>query len=130
MTSTTTLPSEAELEILRALWQESPATVGEVHGRLPRGDRVGYNTVGKLLQIMVRKGFVACDASARAHRYRPLVERAQTQRRLVNDLAERAFGGSASALALHALRDQALDASELASLRALLAELAEDDDLT
>lgn len=117
------LPSDGELEILRVLWRIGPATVREVHEHLPRNDEIGYNTVGKLLQIMLGKGLVSRDAAARAHVFQPLVTRDGTQRRLVDDLAGRAYGGSAAMLALHALKEGDLTEAEIAELRALLAEL-------
>ena len=117
------IPSDGELQILRVLWRRGPATVKQVHDRLPRAREIGYNTVGKLLQIMVRKGVVACDSSARAHVFHALVGQDETQRRLVQDLADRAFGGSAAALALHALSEKELTEAEVAELMTLLAEL-------
>lgn len=121
-----TLPSDAELEILRVLWKTGPATVKQVYERLPRRDEIVYNTVGKFLRIMEEKGLVACDDNARAHVFRPLVEREATRGRLVRDLADRAFGGSATSLALHALGDEDLSEPELRELRALLAKLEAD----
>lgn len=118
-----TLPSDAELEILRVLWKTGPATVKQVYERLPRRDEIVYNTVGKLLHIMEEKGLVACDDSARAHVFRPLIERESTRRKLIRDLADRAFGGSAASLALHALGGEELSEAELQELRALLAKL-------
>lgn len=120
------LPSDAELEILRVLWKIGPATVKQVYERLPRHDEIVYNTVGKLLRIMEEKGLVACDDSARAHVFRPLVEREATRSKLVRDLANRAFGGSATALALHALGGREVDEEELRELSALLEKLERD----
>lgn len=122
----TSLPSDAELEILRVLWKVGPATVRQVHERLSRRKDVVYNTVGKLLRIMEGKGFVACDVTDRAHVFRPLIERATTRSDFVRDLADRAFGGSTAALALHALGHESLSAAERAELRTLLRELETD----
>lgn len=120
-----TLPSDAELEILRVLWTTGPATVRDVYSRLPRRDDVVYNTVGKLLRIMEEKGLVACDDSARAHVFRPLVRRERVCSDLVRDLAKRAFGGSEAALVLHALGDGSLTEEDATRLRELLVELDE-----
>ena len=65
----TARPTNAELELLRVLWQRGPSTVREVHEALPLADRVGYTTVLKLLQIMTEKGLVTRDVSARTHVY-------------------------------------------------------------
>ena len=117
------LPSDGELEILRVLWRVGPATVKGVHEQLPRRTEIGYNTVGKLLGIMERKGFVVRDETSRAHVFRHLIDREETQRSFVRDLADRAFGGSPAVLALRALGEEAPTSAELAELRAILADL-------
>jgi len=48
-------PTNAELEILRVLWQRGASTVRDVHESLDHARPVGYATVLKLLQIMVEK---------------------------------------------------------------------------
>lgn len=116
------LPTDGELEILRVLWRLGPATVRQVHDRLPRGGEVSYNTVGKLLQIMEGKGLVVRDTGSRAHVFLARAEREETQEGLIEDLARRAFGGSAAALALRALKDEELSLEDIRELKALLAE--------
>lgn len=116
------LPSEAELAILRVLWDRGPATVRDVHDAL-RARRTGYTTVLKLLQIMHAKKLVSRDDSARSHVYSAAVPQERTERRLVTDLAERAFGGSAYRLALHALEATPASEEELTEIRDLLDRL-------
>lgn len=111
-------PTDAELAILRVLWEGGASAVRAVHERLGRG--TGYTTVLKLLQIMHGKGLVERDESSRVHVYAATVGRAETERRLVRDLAERAFGGSAARLALRALGDGSASAEELEAIRSLL----------
>src|SRR5206468_6638814 len=84
-----TQPTNAELEILRVLWQRGPSTVRHVHESVDHGKPVGYTTVLKLLQIMVEKGLVRRDASARSHVYAAVASQGATQRRLVRDLVRR-----------------------------------------
>jgi BlaI family transcriptional regulator, penicillinase repressor len=98
-------PTDAELEILRALWELGPATVRQVHGALSRTRDTGYTTTLKLMQIMADKGLVTRNESARTHVYDARVSQEHTQRQLVNDLVERAFGGSAAELVLRALSE-------------------------
>ena len=111
-------PTDAELAILRVLWERGPSTVRQVAGAL--GREAGYTTVLKLLQIMTDKGLVRRDASERTHVYRPSSTEDQTQRQLVSDLLERAFGGSASKLVLQALAASKATPEELAEIRKLL----------
>lgn len=116
-------PTNAELAILRVLWDRGPSTVREVHESLDRTHRVGYTTVLKLLQIMDDKRLVTRDASERSHVYAAAVSEASTQRRLVADLAERAFGGSSLALVMQALSVTRASPGELRRIRELLDEL-------
>jgi len=116
-------PTDAELQILRVLWQRGPSTVRGVLEGLERGRSIGYTTVLKLLQIMAEKGLVSRDESQRAHLYAPRIPREETQRQLVGDLLERAFGGSAERLVMQALASRKASPEELARIRKLLDEL-------
>ena len=76
-------PTEAELTILRVLWEGGPATVREIHKVLSAERPTGYTTVLKLLQIMTEKGLVERDESRRPQVYRPAYSQQQTQRQLL-----------------------------------------------
>ena len=115
-------PTDAELEILGVLWRRGPSTVRHVQDDLARGRTVGYTTVLKLLQIMAEKGLVKRDESERAHVYAARAYAGQTQRRLVGDLLDRAFGGSAARLVQQALSSKT-SAEELSRIRAYLDQL-------
>src|SRR5262245_32216333 len=91
-------PTPAELDILRVLWERGPSTVREVQEQLERDKPTGYTTVLKLLQIMTEKGLTEREEASRAHVYAARIPQSQTQRMLVRDLVDRAFGGSASQL--------------------------------
>lgn len=121
--TTTPRPTPAELSILRVLWEQGPSTVREVHTLLERERPTGYTTVLKLLQIMTEKGLVRRDEAARAHVYAASVPEEQTQRHLVRDLLDRAFGGSATKLVMHALSARKASPAELARIRELLDRL-------
>ena len=116
-------PTPAELEILRSLWQHGPSTVRDVQERLELERPTGYTTVLKLLQIMTDKGLVRRDESARAHVYAATIPEEATQKQLVRDLVDRAFGGSASQLVLHALAARETSRQDLARIRELLDQI-------
>jgi len=116
----TSQPTNAELEILSVLWDRGPSTVRQVQEAL-RGDPPrGYTTVLKLMQIMAEKGLVGRNESDRAHVYRAAISQESTRRRLIDDLAERAFGGSALKLALQALSTTPASVEELEKIRQLI----------
>src|SRR5215216_6448209 len=93
-------PTDSELSILRVLWERGPSTVRDVHEQLNRTAPTGYTTVLKLLQIMTEKGLVVRDEANRAHIYESAYGEQKTQRQLLSDLADRAFGGSATKLVM------------------------------
>src|SRR5687768_17386933 len=115
-------PTEGELEILRVLWRRGPSTVRDVHTELDRERATGYTTVLKLLQIMTEKGLVVRNEAERAHVYRAVASEEQSQRRLVRDLLDRAFDGSARQLVLQALTAKPANPEDLAEIRRLLDE--------
>ena len=115
-------PTDAELAILRVLWAIGPATVRQIHQHLGRKN-ARYTTTLKFLQIMTEKGLVVRDESSRSHVYRPALSESRTQKRLVHDLLDRAFGGSMHKLVLHALSARPASAEELEKIRKLLDEL-------
>lgn len=116
-------PTEAELAILRVLWERGPSTVREVQESLYEERGTGYTTALKLLQIMTEKGLVHRDESLRTHVYEAAVSEDHTQRQLVRDLLDRAFGGSAQKMVMQALSARRASPAELAQIRKLLDEL-------
>ena len=56
-----------------------------------------------MLQIMTEKGLVDRDERVRPQIYRAKASQEQTQRQLLRDLIQRAYGGSVKALVMQAL---------------------------
>ena len=118
-------PTDAELAILRVLWERGPATVRQVHEALADTRETGYTTTLKLMQIMADKGLVKRNESARTHVYAPVATETQTQRQLVKDLVDRAFAGSAAALVMQALNAEGATPDELREIRKLIDDYRE-----
>lgn len=113
-------PTDAELAILNVLWERGPSTVRDVHEALSSVQATGYTTVLKLLQIMTEKGLVVRDETQRAHIYEARHSEQKTQRQLLADLVDRAFGGSPAKLVMQALSGRKATAEEMSALRELL----------
>lgn len=111
-------PTDAELAILRVLWNRGPSTVRDVAVAMEREG--AYTTVLKLLQIMAEKGLVRRDETTRTHVYEAAYSEDDTQRQLVGDLLNRVFDGAAGKLVLRALEDGKVTPDELAEIRRLL----------
>lgn len=113
-------PTEAELQLLRVLWERGPSTVREIHEAGGDEKETGYTTTLKILQKMADKGLVERDESARSHIYHAAIKAEQTQRQLVRDLLQKAFGGNPGQLVMQALSERKASKQELADIRRLL----------
>ena len=116
-------PTEAELAILRVVWELGKASVRQVQDRLATERGTGYTTTLKLMQIMLEKGLLKRDDSAHAHIYEAAVSRGKTQRQILGEMLEQVFDGSAQQLVMQALSAKKSTAAELAEIRKLLDEL-------
>ena len=95
---TSSQPTEVELQILGVLWDAGPSTVRQVHLSLADQRDTGYSTTLKMMQVMLEKGLLRRDESVRPQMYRAAKSRKRTQLRMLDDLTQRAFRGSAKRL--------------------------------
>jgi len=116
-------PTEAELAILRVLWQQGPSTVRQVQEAIQDERGTGYTTTLKLMQIMLEKGLLKRDDSSHAHVYQAVVSRRRTQKQLVAELLDKVFEGSARQLVVQALSATKSTPEELAEIRKLIDEI-------
>lgn len=114
-------PTDAELALLRVLWEQGPSTVRQVHEAQLRERDSAYTSVLKMLQVMLEKGLVTRDDSERSHVYAAARDRASTQKGLLRDLLDKAFGGSAKELVMAALEEERLDPRSKSKVKELLA---------
>lgn len=114
-------PTPAELEVLQIIWQRGPSTVREVMTLLNRHRPRAYTSVMSLLNVMAEKRLLVQQAKGRAFVYSAKVSQNRTQSRMLTDLLDRAFNGSASALVTHLLAQDQLDSSELDEIRETIA---------
>ena len=113
-------PTELELEILKVLWSAGPSPVRGVRDGLAVSRKLAYTSVMTIMNIMVDKGYLARVKQGPSYVYRPRVGQRATTRRMLKDLMDRAFDGSAAAVMVNLLESDALDADELRHLRDLI----------
>lgn len=118
-------PTPAELQALRILWTRGPSTVRQVHEVLYAGSETAYTTTLKLLQNLHGKGLVRRDERQRQHIYQATVREDDTLQGVLRGLIDRAFEGSAAALAMHALEAKPAPAAELAELKEMIRRMEE-----
>ena len=120
MATTHVRPTKLELTILRVLWDQGPRSVRDILNILNDTKPTGYTTVLKMLQIMTDKGLVERDETVRPQIYRARRSQEQTQRQLLSDLVQRAYGGSVKSLVMHALATKKSSPQDLAAIEKLL----------
>ena len=120
-------PTDAELAILRVLWERGPSTVRQVYEVAAAHRELAYTTTLKLLQIMTEKGLVTRQEQERTHIYQAAHAEGAMQKKLVNDLLDRAFSGSTAKLVMQVLATKAASADELREIQALITSYAEKE---
>jgi BlaI family penicillinase repressor len=113
-------PTDGELEILQALWEEGPAELGTVCAALRRHRPVATTTVATMLKVMLAKKLVKRSSGERAYLWSARVSRQAAASGLLGKLLDRLFHGSAGRLVAHLLEDGQLSDRDRAEIRRLL----------
>ena len=116
-------PTEVELQILRILWERRRSTARQIHNRLAEDRDTNYSTTVKMLSVMLEKGLVKRDETVRPQVFWPAATQQRTQQRMLKDLIQKVYDGSAGSLVLQALASQKASPKELAEIRQSLDEL-------
>lgn len=115
--------TEVELQILGVLWELGPSPVRHIHARLEADKGTNYSTTVKMLSVMLHKGLVTRTENERPHIYRAKVSRKIAGKRMMKDLIDKVYQGSALSLVLQALTSESPTPDEIAEVRRLLDEM-------
>ena len=115
-------PTDAELEILQALWEQQPCTIKAVHEQINAArdtdNKVGYTTISKQIERMTNKGGVLQrEKVGSKYLYTALPKEEDVQQQLSDRLLKTAYKGSAVKLAMHALGQNKASMEELEALQ-------------
>jgi len=120
--------TDAELDVLRGLWEDGPAPIRALADRLyPGGGTSEYATVQKLLERLEDKGHVTHRSEGRQNVFSARVQREDLVARRLRDTAEQLCGGSLTPLLTHLVSAGRLSRDELRELRRLVDGLARRD---
>ena len=120
-------PTDLELQILKILWRESPLPVREVRQALAdEGRDIAHTSVITTLNIMVRKRHLKRTKRRNGFLFQPRVTREEVSRRILGDIVDRVFDGSASAVMLSLLQTSDIKPDELSELRRLIGRIAKE----
>jgi predicted transcriptional regulator len=113
-------PTELELRMLKVLWEESPLTARQIREALAaRGRGLAHTSVITTLQKMVAKRQVKQldPVEGKALRFAPQMTERDVSERMLGDLIDRVFDGSAEAVMLSLFDVSDLDNDSLKRLR-------------
>ncbi|MEO8258345.1 MAG: BlaI/MecI/CopY family transcriptional regulator [Acidobacteriota bacterium] len=118
--------TDAELRVMRVLWDRQRATVAAVVDGLAGTPTPAYNTVLTILGILERKGYVTHEKDGRAFVYLPLVGRSEARQSALSQVLKRFFDDSPRLLVLDLLGHERTDADELRRVRELIEQAPPD----
>jgi predicted transcriptional regulator len=112
--------TDGELRIMRVLWENDAATVGEVVRQIDDSPKPAYNTVLTMLRILEQKGYAEHEQQGRAFLFRPLVGRREAQQSALSYVLQRFFDNSPEQLVLNLLGRDDMNPAELRRVRAMI----------
>ena len=115
--------SDAELQVLQALWDKSPMGAAELADQVGPANGWSLATVKTLLSRLLAKGAIAAEAEGRRFNYRPAIKRDAVAGKQAGNLVERLFGGRVSPLVAQLAEQRDLDPEDIAELEALIKRL-------
>src|ERR1700728_1617478 len=116
--------TEAELRIMRILWERGESLVSELVAAMPESTPLAYTSVLTTVRILEQKGYVRHRQEGRAFVYRPSVAEHEASRSEVRNVLNRFFGNSREQLVLSLLGDDEISADELQRLKEAIRETA------
>lgn len=112
--------SNAQLEIMNAVWDLGEASVSDVLEVLTKQHSIARNTVQTVMTRLAEKGWLKYRRQGRAFLFKAAVPRDSTLRVMVDRLVENAFQGSAEGLVLAMLESRSLSDEEAARIQKLI----------
>jgi|HubBroStandDraft_6_1064221.scaffolds.fasta_scaffold46551_1 BlaI family penicillinase repressor len=114
--------SEAEWEVMKALWERSPVSVNDLAARLAPAQKWHPKTVRTMLNRLQKKGVVSTSLAEGVYHYYPAVSREKCTQRAAESFIDRVFDGALTPMVAQLVRRRPLTAEEKRELRKLLNE--------
>ena len=114
--------TEAELRLMKLLWQRGESSVADLVSALPPEDVLAYTSVLTTVKILEAKGYVTHRKDGRAFLYTPIVAKEEASSSAVRHILSRFFNDSREQLLVSLLGDEEISAAELKRLKRRIAE--------
>ena len=112
--------TEAELRLMKIIWELKEATVNDVLNRLPSDFHLAYNTILTTMRILEQKGYLKRTKKSRAHVYIPLVSENQEQSNVLKHLLDNFFDGSPELLLLNLVKNENFTSEDIEQLKKMI----------
>jgi BlaI family penicillinase repressor len=122
MTNDIPFLTDLQLAVMRVLWGRGAATVAEITDELKPSRGLAQTTIATILSRLEKRGIVGHDAQTRQFVYHALISEPDARGSMVAELTDRLFAGDSAALVSHLLTAGQFSKSDLARVKAILAE--------
>jgi len=112
--------SDAEWQIMNALWKKHPATTREIIDAMVDGDRWAYTTVKTMLTRLAAKRAVGETKRGNTGYYTPLVDQRNARRSALRTVFDRVLDGAAAPMMSFLIEEKKLSKNEREELIRML----------
>jgi len=114
--------SDAELVVMKVVWEKSPVTANQVVQALENRRHWKPKTIHTLLTRLVRKGALDYEKQGREYHFRPLINSQEYVRAASRSFLSRFFDGDVAPFLACFLEQENLTPEEIEELRRILDE--------
>lgn len=114
--------SEAEWQIMNALWKKNPATARDLIEHLPKNTNWAYTTIKTMLTRLVTKNAISERKKGNTSVYEPLLSKSKARKKAVLSLMNQAFDGTVGPLMHFIVEKEKLSKSQREELIRILKE--------
>lgn len=115
--------TNVELEFMHVLWCLGKATPEDIQKSLSNNGKIlSGGSIRKILMILMKKGYVGREKLGKGHIYHAIIGQELTNKNIVNDLINHAFGGSASLMVSTLLGSDEISDEDLEKIEKLIAQ--------
>ena len=118
--------TQAEWQIMNALWEKHPATARDIMSRLPRDVKWAYTTLKTMLSRLVEKEAVSEQKQSNTSVYEPLISQRKARLSAFRLLLDQSFNGAMGPLMHFMLQEQKLNDKQKKELIEILKNESEN----
>lgn len=113
--------SEAEYEVMKIIWKYAPISTNDITEKLLKTTSWNVRTIQTLIKRLADKGAISYEKQSRMFVYSPVIQESEYVGQESQTFLKRFFNGDITAMVSSFIEDDKLSASEIDTLRTLLA---------